>query len=242
MLPFLIVVVAYLLVAAMIAIGVVGFNPAALTPLFRAPRQFALLLVSRRMRRNHALEHATINVVSERYRRSALTGMPDREGFHLRGRLDPDALVASGQQAIERLRNGEKRLAIHRRCPTSLVGAQLLLAILFTVALLLIDQFSAPTFLAALLGAAVLGPPVSPILQRVALVDPNVGQLEVRDIEVEEPHGRLAMISFLVFNPIFVRTGRAREGGWFRERRDGEVTLITPDEQEIAAGGYRVRD
>jgi hypothetical protein len=242
MLPFVIVVVAYLLVAAMIAIGVVGFNPAALTPLFRAPRQFALLLVSRSMRRNHALEHATINVVAERYGRAALTGMPDREGFHLRGRLDPDAFVASGQQAIKRLRDGERSLAIHRRCPTSLVGAQLLLAIVSTAVLLLIDQFSAPTFLAALLGAALLGPPLSPILQRVALVNPNIGQLEIRDVEVEEPRGRLAMISFLVFNPIFVRTGQARSGDRLRRRQDGEVTLITPDAQEIEVGGYRVRD
>jgi hypothetical protein len=242
MFPFLIVVVAYVFVAATIAIGVVGFNPAALTPLLRAPRQFVLLLISRRMRRNHALEHATINVFEQRYRRTGVTGMPDRDGYFLRGRADPDVLIASGQQAIQRLRDGEKRLAIHRRCPTSLVSAQLLLAVVFTAALVVIDRFSAPLFLLALIGGAGLGAPLSPILQRIVLVDPNIGGLEIRDVEIAQPTGRLSMISAIVFNPVFVKTVQSRRAPAHDDGSGGEVTLITPDSEEVAAGKYRVRD
>jgi hypothetical protein len=240
--PFIIVVIAYLLIVAMVAIGTVGLNPGAITPMLRAPRQFARLLISRQMRRNHALEHATINVIEQRYGRTSLTGMPAVDGFHLRGRVSPQIITTAAQEAIRRLRRGERHLAINRRCPTSLVSAQLGMAVLFTLALWLIYQFSAPFFLLVLISSALLGPPVSPYLQRFLLVDPKVEILGIRDVEVEEPKGRLGLLSFMVLAPVFVRT--APSGGDRRSRQngDGEVTLITKDDEEIPAGSYRVRE
>ena len=242
---FLLVVLAYLTVAAMVAIGTVGFNPGALRPLIRGPRHALMLITSRRARRNHALEHATINVILRKQRRTLLTGMPDEEGFHLRGRVPSDVVATSAQEALRLLRDGQKHLAVHQRCPTSLTATQLLLAAIFTGLIVFIDQFGVPTFLAALLASALLGRPLSPYLQRLAFIDPDVERMSVRDVEVEEPQGRLAMLSYIVSSPVFVRTAE-RQGGrrWSRREDpgDGDVTLITSDKREIPAGSYRVRE
>lgn len=242
MFPFLIIVSAYLLIAAMVAIGAVGINPGAITPMMRAPRHVVRLLISRKMRRNHALEHATINVIEQRYGRTSLVGMPATDGFSLRGRVSPQIITTASQEAIRRLRRGEKHLAISRRCPTSLVAAQLGMALLATAVLLALQQFSAPYFLVVLLASALLGPTVSPYLQRLLLVDPKVEVLGIRDVEIEEPKGRLGLLSFLILSPIFVRTSAASGAGRQHRDGDGEVTLITREHEEIPAGRYRLRE
>lgn len=239
MFSFLIILIAYALVIVMLAIGVVGLQPGAMRPLLRAPKQFFWLLFSRRLRQNHALEHATINVIEQRYRTRGVVGMPDMNGFHLRGRVSPDTVVSATQEAFRRLKRGEADLAWNRRCPTSLVGTQILLAVLFLVIMLAIwREFTAPPVLIALLGGALLGPPVSPFLQRWLLVDPDPGSLQFRDVEVQQPVGRLAILSFFVYSPLFVRTAAIPKG----RSRGGDVTLITSNQEEIEAGSYRLRE
>jgi hypothetical protein len=237
---FLIILIAYFLVIAMLAIGVVGPHPGAVRPMLRAPRHFVRLLISKRMRQNHALEHATINVLRQRYRTSGVVGMPAQDGFHIRGRVNPDTVISATQEALRRLKRGERELAWSRQCPTSLVATQLLLAIVFLAIVLSIwREFTAPPFLIALLAGALLGPPVSPYLQRFILVDPNPGTLQFQDVEVDQPAGRIGVLSFLMYAPLFVRTGSGTADG---KTRGGEVTLITGEQEEIPAGRYRVRE
>jgi hypothetical protein len=236
---FLLIVTAYFLVIALLAIGVVGLHPGALRPMLRAPRHFFRLLVSRRMRQNHALEHATINVIQQRYRRSSIVGMPAVDGFHIRGRVSEDTVISATNEALRRMKRGERQLAFSRRCPTSLVSTQLVLGVVFLAAVLSIwREFIAPAFLIALLGSALLGPPVSPFVQRLLLVDPNPDSLQFRDLEVEQPAGRIGMLSFLVYVPMFVRTAWVSTDS---RTPGGDVTLITGEQEEIRAGSYRLR-
>jgi hypothetical protein len=82
-------------------------------------------LVSR-TRRNHALEHASIHILSSKNPEAPLIGRSDSRGFFLYTDL-PKAVVESGvQQALQRLRAGEHRLAIHPNCGTNLMTAGLL--------------------------------------------------------------------------------------------------------------------
>jgi hypothetical protein len=237
---FLLILTAYFLVITMVAIGVVGAHPGAVRPMVRAPKQVLRLLFSKRMRQNHALEHATINVLRQRYRVSGLVGMPAEDGFHLRGRVAPETVIRATQEALRRLKRGERELGWSRRCPTSLVGTQLLLAVVFLATVLGIwQEFTAPPLLAALLAAVLLGAPLSPYLQRLLLVDPSPGQLQFRDVEVQQPSGRMAWLSFLVYQPLFVRTAAFSRDG---RVPGGDVTLITSDQEEIAAGSYRMRE
>lgn len=236
----LLILIAYLLVILMLAIGVVGLNPGAIRPMLRAPKQFVRLLISRRMRQNHALEHATINVLRQRHRIRGVVGMPAEDGFHLRGRVAPETVITATQEALRRLKKGERQLASSRNCPTSLAATQALLAVVFlTIVLAIWREFTAPPILIALLAGVLLGPPVSPYLQRLLLIEPDPGTLQFRDVDVERRTGRLAVFSLMFYAPVFVRTAVVPADG---KAGEGDVTLITRDKEEIAAGGYRLRE
>jgi len=79
-----------------------------------------------RLRRNHALEHATIHLLSARQPRTTLVGRSDPRGFYLFGDASGQAVAEAVQEALARLRAGEQRLAIHPNCGTNLLTAGLL--------------------------------------------------------------------------------------------------------------------
>jgi hypothetical protein len=79
-----------------------------------------------KIRRNHALEHATIHLLSRRNPQTRIIGRSDRRGFYLYAELPTDEIYSAAQEALERLRAGEHRLAIHPNCGTNLVTAALL--------------------------------------------------------------------------------------------------------------------
>lgn len=76
-----------------------------------------------RVRRNHALEHATIHILSCRYRDLRVMGRSTPNGFILYGDLPTDAVHEAAQEALERLRAGERHLAVHPNCGTNAVAA-----------------------------------------------------------------------------------------------------------------------
>jgi len=79
-----------------------------------------------RLRRNHALEHATIHLLSARQPRTTLIGRSDPRGFFLFGDASTQAVADAAQEALARLRAGERRLAIHPNCGTNILTAGLL--------------------------------------------------------------------------------------------------------------------
>jgi hypothetical protein len=79
-----------------------------------------------RIRRNHALEHATIHVLSARNPKSTIVGRSDHHGFFLYTSLPQPAIEEGAQIALDRLRAGEHRLAIHPNCGTNLLTAGVL--------------------------------------------------------------------------------------------------------------------
>ncbi len=78
-----------------------------------------------RLRRNHGLEHATIHVLSRTQPRVSTAGHSDPGGFWLLGNLSTEAVYAAVEEALARLRAGERQLAIHPNCGTNLVTASL---------------------------------------------------------------------------------------------------------------------
>jgi hypothetical protein len=79
-----------------------------------------------RVRRNHGLEHATIHLLSARYPRTWMVGRSDFSGFFLMGDVPGEAVAQAAQTGLERLRAGERRLAIHPNCGTNLLTAGIL--------------------------------------------------------------------------------------------------------------------
>ncbi len=86
------------------------------------------------VRRNHAIEHATVHVLSARDPSIRLVGRADTAGFNIYGDIPTDQLESAAQEAIERLQGGEALLAVHPRCGTNLVVAGLLTALAAVVA------------------------------------------------------------------------------------------------------------
>ncbi|HEY9750135.1 MAG TPA: DUF6391 domain-containing protein [Allocoleopsis sp.] len=94
------------------------------------------------LRQVHALEHATVWVLSESAERSSpslvtrvqsidnelLGGMSTDQGFYLYGQVDTVYLRRAVHQALQRITGGEWNLAVHPRCGTNLSVNMLLTA------------------------------------------------------------------------------------------------------------------
>ncbi len=79
-----------------------------------------------RVQRNHGLEHATLHVLSQRYPRRSLAGHADTRGFWVMGDVPIEDVYEAVEEALDRLRKGEKHLAVHRNCGTNLVTSGVL--------------------------------------------------------------------------------------------------------------------
>ena len=75
----------------------------------------------REIRRNHALEHATVAVLLERGARPPLGGYSTPSGFIIFGRLEREMVEESAQEALARLSAGRAELAISPFCGTTIL-------------------------------------------------------------------------------------------------------------------------
>jgi hypothetical protein len=76
-----------------------------------------------RIRRNHGLEHATINILSQRFPNLRLVGYSFPGGFFILGDIFTADLRQAVIQALVRMSNGERTLAIHDHCGTNYVAS-----------------------------------------------------------------------------------------------------------------------
>jgi hypothetical protein len=74
-----------------------------------------------RVRRIHGLEHATINLLSQRMPGVPMAGHSDPGGFWLLGEIPLEAVRATVAEALDRLQKGDRRLAIAPMCGTNIV-------------------------------------------------------------------------------------------------------------------------
>ena len=88
-----------------------------------------------RVRRNHGLEHATLNILSQHHPRTNLAGHSDPGGFWIIGDVPIGDVYESVEQALDRLRAGESNLAIHRNCGTNFVTAGVLTGLAASLAM-----------------------------------------------------------------------------------------------------------
>ena len=72
-----------------------------------------------RIRRNHGLEHATINILSQHFPNRRLAGYSFPGGFFILGDIPTADLREAVIQALVRMNNGEQTLAIHDHCGTN---------------------------------------------------------------------------------------------------------------------------
>ena len=119
------------------------------------------------IRRNHALEHATVAVLLARSGPRRLAGLALPDGFLIAGDAEASEIEACAREALRLLREGREGLAVSPLCGSNVVAASALAALGATLAL---ARGRGPgrlpnAFLAAALGAAA-GQPAGRIVQR----------------------------------------------------------------------------
>lgn len=123
-----------------------------------------------RIRRNHALEHATLQVLSARRPTLRMGGYSDAQGFWLLGQAELDEVATAAQQALQRLEGGEAVLAVHPNCGTNFVAAGLMAGSFAWLGMVGTRSFRSklerfPMVVSLVTLALMLAQPVGPFLQ-----------------------------------------------------------------------------
>ena len=79
------------------------------------------ILFTRRVRQNHALEHATFTILARMIPNLNASARSSGDGFLIFGDIDLEVLRRALDEALARLQAGEAELAIHPNCGTNLV-------------------------------------------------------------------------------------------------------------------------
>ena len=119
------------------------------------------------IRRNHALEHATVAVLLARSGPTRLAGRASVDGFMIVGDIDPVALEEAAREALRRLQAGQSGLAVSPLCGTNIAVTAGLAALGATLVLSRgrTKQRMPNAFMVAMLGA-VAGQPIGRLVQK----------------------------------------------------------------------------
>ncbi len=140
------------------------------------------------VRRNHGLEHATINLLSKKFPGSSFAGYSDHKGFWIVGDVSTDFLLETAQQALTRMKGGERGLAIHDNCGSNFVTAGLLAGTLAWLGMLgtgnsfkkKLDRW--PLLVLLVTGALIVAQPLGPKVQEHVTTSGEPGNLTVKQI------------------------------------------------------------
>ncbi|MGZ9235949.1 MAG: DUF6391 domain-containing protein [Anaerolineales bacterium] len=138
-------------------------------------------------RRNHALEHAALHILARKYDEKKLGGHSNPTSFHIFGEIVTDDIRDAVNEAMTRLRAGEKELAIHPGCGTN-VATSMVLPAMFTLFPFQGSRSSRRRFLllpiALLFGVFgfFLSKPLGPWLQRNITTEADLGDMRVTEI------------------------------------------------------------
>lgn len=119
------------------------------------------------VRRNHALEHATVTLLLEAGSPTPLGGYSTPGGFLIFGRASLEEVHATARQALAALKAGREELAISPHCGTNIATAALLSGLLARAILARGRRIvRMPVAIVAMVGVGFLSRPIGNALQR----------------------------------------------------------------------------
>jgi hypothetical protein len=141
-----------------------------------------------RVRRNHGLEHATLHILSQRYPKRSLAGHSDTGGFWIVGEVSIEDVYEAVEDALSRLRNGEKHLAVHSNCGTNFVTSGVLAGLAAVAAMFgvgsrmrdKLERLPLAMFVATL--ALIFSQPLGFLIQERVTTSAEPGRLQVIEI------------------------------------------------------------
>lgn len=147
------------------------------------------------VRRNHGLEHATLNLLAEEFPRVSYAGHSDDKGFWIVGEISTDKLLETVQQALKRMNAGETKLAVHANCGTNYVTAGVIAGSFVWLATLgtannfkkKLDRW--PALVMIVTGSLIAAQPLGQKVQAKLSTSGEPGNLKVKQIVRYERHG-----------------------------------------------------
>ena len=140
------------------------------------------------VRRNHGLEHATLNLLAKEFPTRAFAGHSDQKGFWIIGDISTDKLLETVQLALQRMNAGEKKLAVHPNCGTNFVTAGVIAGTFAWLATLVggntfkkkLERW--PLLVTIITGSLVAAQPLGPKVQAKITTSGEPGDLKVKQI------------------------------------------------------------
>lgn len=182
----------------------IGFTAKFAPVILFSPAKLGGILFSRRVRANHGLAHGAIAVLEERYGPLDVEGLPEEDGFSLRGGLDSEEVLAAAQNALLRIRSGVMPVAFSRRCPAA--SALVFFGALFFLLLAALGGFSLISAAAVIVFAWFFSRFASPWIQRLLTASPDLQEFEITGSESRNERKRFFGIEMLVPSSVFIRT------------------------------------
>jgi len=133
------------------------------------------------VRRNHALEHATISILMGRLGPDTrLIGRATSNGFYIYGNVPTADVEASAEQGLDRLQSGEAVLAVSPLCGTNLAVAGVLAGLASTVTAGNRSRWERlPSVLLASMLAVLAAQPLGRLLQKYVTTSPDLSDTEI---------------------------------------------------------------
>lgn len=135
-------------------------------------------------RKNHALEHATIHLISQKLPGKTFAGHSNPAGFLLIGDVSTEMVAETSLHALDLLKQGKGSLAVHEGCGTNYVvigGLASLLSILVMSGSKSNKERWAkfPLLLAASILAFMVGRSIGPMLQEHVTTQADLGGMQL---------------------------------------------------------------
>ncbi len=185
LLYFFLMPVFFFFIAALIFLPY-RFTAYSLITLITVPGQIWKIARSKNIRRNHAIEHATINVIEQSVGRPLnISGLSQENGFYISGIQDPGVVEEAATRGLNLLKQGHCDLAIHRRCGTDIAIANLTAALIFMVLLFSTGMVSILNIIIALLVSNFTSPYLGQFIQRHFTTSCDVENTDIVGLQYE---------------------------------------------------------
>jgi len=141
-----------------------------------------------RIRQNHGLEHATLNLLSHRFPGRPMAGHSDLNGFRIVGDVPLEEMQSIVHEAWLRLSNGEHQLAVHPSCGTNYVVGGILAGSIAAFSMIgggrrLRDKLERlPLTITLATIALILSQPLGLLVQERVTTSGNLGPVKVVEI------------------------------------------------------------
>jgi len=178
------------------------FTVDSLFNIFTVPTQIYKIATNPLLKKNHALEHAAVNILEQNSAYNNLAGYATEDGFYIMGAESPLEVERAARQGLKLMKQGQKELAVHKNCGTSLIVANFVSAIIFLGILFYLGYFSILGMLAAIILAHLFGPYLGQMVQKNFTTTPEVKEMEIDNASFESTG------NWRSARKIFVKTSR----------------------------------